>query len=119
MDRDHILIVDDERPIRELLAAILGDEGYEVACASGGEEALGAIGRTPPRLILLDLHMPIMGARGLSAALKARGIAVPIILVSAARDLAEQAAALGAVGFVAKPFDIIHLLEAVARHYAA
>jgi CheY-like chemotaxis protein len=59
--RGYVLIVDDDRAIRETLADVLGDEGYEVGTAADGQEAL-AVCRSapPPGLILLDLQMPVM-----------------------------------------------------------
>lgn len=119
MGRNHILVVDDEQSIRELLVDVLTEEGYDVECASDGREALDAIVRTSPRLMLLDLHMPLMDGRGLIASLRARGIAVPIVLVSAGMDIATHAADVGVVGFIAKPFEVASLLTTVKRHYRA
>lgn len=119
MGRNHILVVDDEQSIRELLVEALIDEGYDVECASDGREALDAIVRTSPRLMLLDLHMPLLDARGLAASLGARGIVVPIILISAELSLAKHASDVGAVAFIAKPFEVASLLTTVERHYRA
>lgn len=115
MEDGPILIVDDEEAIRDVIADLLSGEGYRVQTASNGAAALCALDRILPSLILLDLHMPVLDGFGFVAALAARGLAVPIVLVSAGTSLAKHAAALGAVGCIAKPFEIVDLLMTVER----
>ncbi len=117
MDRRSILVVDDEDGIRELIAEVLICEGYTVASARNGRDALRVMEDTIPALILLDVNMTVLDGFGFVKALVARGIIVPTILVSAANNLAKHAKDLGAAAFVGKPFEIAHLLMTVERHY--
>jgi CheY-like chemotaxis protein len=116
MTRRRVLVVDDDDTIRELLELTLGDAGYEVGSAAEGGAALELVERLKPHLILLDLRMPGVDGRGFAAAYRARpGRHAPIAVVTAMRDPARAATAIGAQGFVAKPFDLGELLNLVAR----
>jgi DNA-binding response OmpR family regulator len=105
----RILIVDDERDNRELLSVILAHEGFAVATAGGGEEALAAVAVAPPDLILLDLMMPGMSGYDVVARLKANIVTenIPIIIVTALHDRAARTLAVnaGADDFLTKPVD--------------
>jgi DNA-binding response OmpR family regulator len=98
-----ILVVDDEDVIRDFVAAVLISEGYLVAEASNGRKALRTVEESIPALILLDLTMSILDGFGFVTSLIARGIVVPIIVMSAATHLAKHAQDLGAVGPCASP----------------
>ncbi len=104
---ERILAVDDEQVNRDLLEAILEQEGYDVVCATDGERALAEVTATPPDLILLDLMMPGMSGLEVCHRLKEdpRTAAIPIIVVTALGQVATKEAALtsGADDFVAKP----------------
>lgn len=111
-----ILVVDDDRVIRELIAAMLRDEGYEVTVAVDGDDALSQLDAgLRPGLILLDLMLPRLSAAEFVQALDARGIrgSTPVIVVSAAVDVMARARALGALAVVPKPFELDALLDAV------
>jgi CheY-like chemotaxis protein len=60
MNRYRLLVVDDDREIRETLRAVLEDEGFTVAVAANGAEAIAKLEERPPRLVLLDLMMPVV-----------------------------------------------------------
>ena len=117
-DPHRVLVVEDERGIREALEAALLDEGYEVRTATHGREALDTLATWPAEVILLDLMLPIMDGwlflqerRRLGAAPEAR-----VIVVSATREARHGTATeLGADAVVAKPFDLDRLLDTVAR----
>ena len=118
----YILIVEDDFDIREALEQILQEEGYEVRGASNGSEALATATSGPaPRLILLDLMMPVMnGWQFRSEQLKdARLAAVPVLIISADPDLQSKAAALGVAGLLKKPISLDDLLSAVKVHCPA
>jgi DNA-binding response OmpR family regulator len=105
---ERLLVVDDEAVNRELLDAILTDEGYEVIPASDGPSALAEVGKCPPDLILLDLLMPGMTGLEVCQRLK-QGPAtagIPVIVVTAIGQTAMKEALLtsGADDFVTKPF---------------
>lgn len=113
----RILVVDDERDNRELLAIVLRWDGFEVITAEGGEEALAIIAQQPPDLVLLDVMMP--GMTGYQVVTRIRdGDAtrhIPIIMVSAAANPNARALALsaGANDFLAKPVTRDELLSCV------
>ncbi len=109
-----VLVVDDEDAIRDLLTLILEGEGYEVRLASNGEEALVAAERQPPDVILLDIKMP--GMSGVEFAQRynlAPGPRAPIVVVTAAREVEDTVADVDVCAFLAKPFELQSLLEAV------
>ena len=110
-----ILVVDDDRSLCDLITDLLAGEGYAVSCAPDGLEALAAVERDPPDLIVTDVHMPRLDGRGLVARLAERRLGIPVILMSAAPRPPER---LGAA-FVAKPFHLDHLVAAVGRTLAA
>ncbi|MDI6854940.1 MAG: sigma-54 dependent transcriptional regulator [Deltaproteobacteria bacterium] len=100
-----ILVVDDEPQIRETVAGILTDEGFEVLAAAEGEAALKLAGEERPDLVLLDISMP--GADGLEVLqeLKRQHPALPVVMISAYGSVenAVKATRLGAYDFIEKP----------------
>ena len=113
----RILVVDDEPNVRAILAAALGDEGYKVATASDGFDAIREARRHPPDVIILDLMMPALDGRTfLDIYRQAPGRKAPVIVITAARvALPDAEEALGAP-IVHKPFSIDRILELVRRH---
>src|SRR5205823_9944209 len=114
----RILVVDDDPDIRELLFTALEDEGFEVFPAANGQEALAAIRTFRPDVIVLDLMMPVMDGWQFAKALRARDEGdedIPLVLLSAARDLKTHAKALAAADIIEKPFDLSELLPKIAR----
>jgi DNA-binding response OmpR family regulator len=110
----HLLVVDDERDFRESLIALLDIEGFQVSEAADGRDALAALDRgLRPDLVLLDQRMPGLTGSQTLQALRARGLGMPVILVSAASDGAEIAARDRFDAFVPKPFSPEQLLERV------
>ena len=113
MDRPRILIVDDEPDARDMLAAMLFHEGYEVTFAANGLEALAAIKKTAPDAILLDVMIP--GMDGFEVCRRLRDdphrSEVPIILVTALgdRDSRLRGIKAGADDLVTKPVDHVEL----------
>ena len=115
MPERSILVVDDDPGILEAVAELLRIEGYEVETAANGVAALEAIGRSRPALVLLDMRMPVLDGWGVARMLAERGIRVPILVMTAARDGASWASEIGADGYLSKPFGIGDLLDAVRR----
>jgi CheY-like chemotaxis protein len=114
-----ILIVEDNADVREGLALLLRDDGYEVATASNGLEALDRLrGGLAPSLILLDLMMPVMtGWEFRYEQLKdSKLAAVPIVLLTAVADPEREATLLNAVGYLLKTDGYDKILETV-RNY--
>lgn len=118
--RQLVLVVDDDRVIRELTMALLEDEGYEVFVASDAEGALAFLRHHPPSVILLDTVMPGMDGWDLLAAYRrmARPHA-PVIVFSGAAGADERAKVAGAAAFLAKPFNLDALLALVSRYARA
>ena len=114
-----ILIVEDEHPIRDVITEILEDEGYRVAGATNGLEALTYLRQhAHPRLILLDLGMPVMtGWEFREHQQRDPKLAeIPVIVMSALPDLDRRAAALKAADCLNKPVNIDKLLGTIARY---
>ena len=114
-----ILIVDDERDIRELVAGVLSDEGYECRTAADSTAALEAIDQKRPSLVLLDvwLHGSQMDGLEVLDAIKVREPDLPVIIFSGHGniDTAVSAVSRGAVDFIEKPFEAERLLHLVER----
>ena len=111
----RVLVVDDDPDIRELLFTALEDDGFEVVPAANGQEALAIIATFRPDVIVLDLMMPVMDGWQFARELRARDEDIPIVLLSAARDLRTHAKALSAAEIIEKPFDLSELLPKIAR----
>ena len=121
MPQRSILVVEDDPDVRDALATVLETEGYEVAKASDGQDALGQLRASPTTaLILLDLYMPVMNGWAFRAEqLRDPKLAsIPVVVVSADSMVGKRAADLGAAGYVGKPIDFDRLLALVATHCA-
>lgn len=117
MPREHILVVEDEDDIAELVRYNLETEKYQVSVADSGEKGVEAAVRTRPDLILLDLMLPGMSGLEVCRALKAdrTTAAIPIIMVTARGEESDIVSGLelGAEDYVTKPFGIKVLLARV------
>ena len=111
--RRFILIVDDDAAIRSTVSEILELEGFTVETAANGSEALITIHRQLPRLIILDMRMPVMDGWVFARTLRKEGVSVPILVMTAAQNARRWAEEIGADAFIAKPFDLEELLRAV------
>jgi two-component system nitrogen regulation response regulator NtrX len=114
-----ILVVDDEADIRELVAGVLEDEGYNARTAANADAALAAIAERRPSLALLDVWLQGSRLDGLEllAEIKRRDPSLPVIVVSGHGNLDTAVAAVrqGAIDFIEKPFESERLLHLVAR----
>lgn len=110
-----VLIVDDELPLRSLLATVVRDAGHTVLLASNGRQALELVGEQRPDLVLSDVMMPLLNGAALCRAIKlaADTASIPVILMSAVDDPLWHGA--GAAAFLAKPFDIDDLETLLER----
>src|SRR5215218_1220301 len=107
-----ILVVDDERAVRESLRRALTLEGYEVDMAADGEEALEVVRRAEPDALILDVLMPGLDGLEVSRRLRRGGSKVPILMLTA-RDAVEnrvEGLDAGADDYVTKPFALEELL---------
>ncbi len=112
-----ILVVDDERAVRESLRRALTLEGYEVELAADGEEALERLapGAAPVDAVVLDVLMPRLGGLDVSRRLRAEGNRVPVLMLTARDQVEDRVAGLdaGADDYVVKPFALEELLARV------
>lgn len=112
--RPRVLIAEDEAIIRMDLREILVEEGYEVIEASDGEEAVRLARELRPELAILDIKMPRKDGLAAAQEISEEGIAPVLILTAySQRDLVEQAAESGAMGYLVKPFQKHDLLPAI------
>jgi len=114
-----VLVVEDDEDILENVRLLLVSEGFRVDVALNGRAALDALVHADPlpRIILLDLNMPVMNGFAFRKAQLAdpRIAAVPIVLMTADGHLIEKTARLGAASALRKPFDIDDLVRVVGR----
>ncbi len=111
----RVLVVDDDPLIREAMTMVLTYSGYAVETAENGQQALEAVGSDATAVVLMDLQMPVMDGLTFLRVARRQGIRVPIVLVGGDLDGAGLAKAVGADGFVAKPFRPSVLLAMVER----
>lgn len=114
-NNDTVLVVDDDTSILDTVSAILSGEGYDVVSAASGAEALAAVARKQPVVILLDMRMPVMDGWAVARALRSQGLSVPIVVMTAAESAKRWADEVGAEGYLAKPFGLDELLTIVQR----
>ena len=121
MSLGKVLVVDDEREVRDLLEEFLSSRGYEVLLAATGTEALAVLDAEKPGLVLLDIAMPEMGGVETLSQIATIHPAVPVIMVTANRDISLTAKllAMGAVDYIPKPFDLDYLEQAISIQLTA
>jgi two-component system C4-dicarboxylate transport response regulator DctD len=111
----RILVVDDEKDVRDVLQRFFADKGYEVLTCASADEALALLGKTPVGAVLLDIQMP--GMDGVAALQRIKEIQpdLPVVMVSGQTDeeLAQEALQAGAFDYVTKPLDFGYLERTV------
>uniref|UniRef100_UPI003B517BF1 nitrogen assimilation response regulator NtrX n=1 Tax=Roseovarius indicus TaxID=540747 RepID=UPI003B517BF1 len=114
-----ILIVDDERDIRELISDILEDEGFTTRLAGNSDEAMASIGQEPPALLILDIWLKDSNMDGIDIlkTVKRDYPDVPVVIISGHGNIEIAVAAIkqGAYDFIEKPFNIDQLLVVIRR----
>jgi DNA-binding NtrC family response regulator len=115
--KPRVLIVDDDEAIRESLEMVL-ERRYQVATARNGKVALEHLEASPVDVVLLDLMMPVLDGAGFMAEARRRGMAAPVILMSAGTDLRTLARELGAHDFMQKPITLELLEQKIASALA-
>ena len=108
---NHILVVDDESDVRDLLSKFLTRRGYEVDTASDGLAAIEAIRNTHPDIVLLDIRLPKIDGLSVLQQVRDEGGNTAIITMSgiADEDTARKSLELGAADFITKPFNLPYL----------
>jgi two-component system response regulator MprA len=110
--RDRVLVVDDDPPLRRMLARSLSAEGFEVTVAPDGPAALMAAERSAPDVIVLDLAMPAIDGLSVCRRLRVKGLPTPILMLTARDAVADRVSGLeaGADDYLVKPFAIEELI---------
>lgn len=111
----HVLVVDDDPGIRGFIQMTLRAEGYDVATAVNGAQALERVKDQRPDVVLLDLSMPVMNGWELHARLREIVPDVPVIYMTAGFSARTEAERHRANGYLAKPFEVDDLLRCIAR----
>ena len=114
-----ILIVDDERDIRELISDILKDEGFATRLAGNSDDCMSAINDEPPALLILDIWLKDSRMDGIDIlkSVKRDNPGVPVVIISGHGNIEIAVAAIkqGAYDFIEKPFNIEQLLVVIRR----
>ena len=112
MARIHIVVADDEPGIRALVTDILEEAGYTVEVFGDGLSALAAIYANPPAVALFDVAMPVMTGDEALQQLRADGVPVPVIVMTAGTN-PQRFLQLGAAAVLPKPFELTELLAVI------
>ncbi len=101
-----VLVVDDDGPIRRMLDRTLTADGYVVSCVADGGAALAAIERAVPDVVVLDVGLPGVDGLAVCRRVRAKGLAVPVLLLTARDAVADRVSGLdaGADDYLVKPF---------------
>lgn len=114
----HVLIIEDDKSIRDSLAQLLEFEGYNVTGAANGQEGLDCLQGLEPCMILLDLMMPIMDGWQFSSQVKAdpKLSRIPLVLISADGNIHQKAQQVQALGYLKKPINVDRLLGTIKQY---
>jgi two-component system response regulator MprA len=113
--RGRILVVDDDRAVRESLVRALGLEGYEVTAANDGAKALDLLRSDTPDVLVLDVMMPVVDGLTVCRVLRSEKNRVPVLMLTARTETSDRVAGLdaGADDYLPKPFALEELLARV------
>jgi two-component system, OmpR family, response regulator MprA len=116
----RLLVVDDDPSVREALALVLGLNGFEVATAADGREAIRTLAHESPDAVVLDVLMPGIDGLEVCRRMRAGGDSTPVLMLTARAEVSERVAGLeaGADDYLAKPFareELIARLRALLR----
>jgi len=110
-----VLVVDDDPLILQTVTEILTEEGYPVEQAHSALEAMRAVARAHPSLVLLDIRMPGLDGTQFARELRTHDTSIKIVVMTAAREAQHWAQEIGASDYIEKPFELEELLATVAR----
>ncbi len=115
--KGKILIVDDQFGIRVLLQELFQKEGYQTFQAADGKKALEIVTHQNPDIVLLDIKIPGMDGIEILKQIKAKDVNCRVLIMTAygELDLIQEALDLGAVAYIAKPFDIMELRDVINK----
>src|SRR4051812_46252904 len=110
-----VLVVDDDPLILQTVTEILVDEGYAVEQAHSALEAMRAVARVHPALVLLDIRMPGLDGTQFARELRTHDTSIKIVVMTEASQAQHWAQEIGATDYIEKPFELDELLTTVAR----
>ncbi|MBI5905892.1 MAG: response regulator [Deltaproteobacteria bacterium] len=110
-----VLVVDDEESIRELYRAELSDEGYKVALAANGAEALGLLDSFLPDLVTLDVKMPGVDGIEVLRRIRVKNPTIPVVLLTAFGEFRQDFNTWASDAYVVKSHDSTELKETVRK----
>ena len=113
----RVLVIDDEAKFSCLVAGFLMGRGYQTTVASNGDEALEALKRFGPEIVLLDVRMPGLSALELLKRIRSTSLPPRVIMVTAmdTSDIIDEAMDNGAKGYLCKPIDLNQLEQLIAE----
>jgi DNA-binding NtrC family response regulator len=116
-EKSSILVVDDEEALRTVLSSELENEGYAIASAGDGDDAINILRDRTFDLVLLDIKMPRVDGFEVLRFIKDRFPSTKVIMLTGFADLknAIESKKLGAEDFVSKPYDLVDLLTTIER----
>lgn len=116
-EKSSILVVDDEEALRTVLSSELENEGYTIASAGDGDDAINILRDRTFDLVLLDIKMPRVDGFEVLRFIKERFPSTKVIMLTGFADLknAIESKKLGAEDFVSKPYDLVDLLTTIER----
>jgi two-component system response regulator MprA len=111
-ERERVLVVDDDPPLRRMLERTLAAEGFEVTVAADGGGALAAAERHAPDVIVLDVAIPAPDGLAVARRMRAKGLPTPILMLTARDAVPDRVAGLeaGADDYLVKPFAVAELV---------
>ena len=115
MSYRRVLVVEDDESLCRVLKRNLAARGIEAACAESAAAAMHSIAEVRPDLLVLDINLPDRSGWELCRALRARGIEIPTVIVSATRVTPERLAEFKPLAFLPKPFPLEALLRIVVQ----
>ena len=108
-----ILVVEDDRATRELIATILAEEGLQCIVCANGHEAMDFARGSSPVMAILDMHLPSVQGEALATALRIEhGASFPVLAMSASHE-SDTAKRIGAFAYLQKPFELEELVRVV------
>jgi len=118
MHKRKVLVCDDDEGVLDVIDIILEENGFEVIQVINSQEIYDIIKESKPELILLDLWMPGIDGVAITKTLKdnPETVSIPIIIMSANRDIAQKTQESGANDYLSKPFEMSDLEKIVRKH---
>lgn len=116
--KDYILVCDDDEGIKDVVSIVLKEKGYAIKVCSDSGSIMDTIKTHPPALIIMDLWMPGVGGEQITIDLKSNRETkdIPIVIVSANKDIKKITKYSGANSYLSKPFDIEDLEKIAAKY---